>query len=546
MTRRSGLVAAAYLSVAAAALLLRWRPAHYAAQMLPLPDALEYAVSALALLQRGAYALYVNGVAYPPEYPFGFPLLLTPAYAVFGPLAHNGAWASLAYGLALLATAMLVTRRLFGDGAALVAGIVLATSRQHILSSQEIMSDAASTLLILLAVYLLLRAIYGAPRDRYAFGAGLLAGLAVCVRLGDIVAAIALALAVFIACAGRRASAVRALASFALGAAPGALALLAYNWFTFGDPLRSGYQHWNPFFSDTASVFSLRYLTEASASDTVPTIRYYAALLLGLDSAYYLPPFALAIAGGLVAAVRRGSSEQRRALLILALLAAANLSIYSVYRYQYPRFAMTACTALTIVGAHGVVVLVRAVAGRQREQRLHSLARVAAAVAVTLIAAGLLLTVAWSVRDSYLFRTALRGAAWYESTWRYDAVRFLNEQAPDDAWIVSALPAPYIEHYVLQNTQRFYVPITRGGVMYAGKPPARQWLVADEDAAGLEARLRRGGSVYLLADPVTAEQTQAIAFLRTRFAWREKGAVQLDRWGDVHDAVLYQLLLREQ
>lgn len=543
MTRRRSLVTAAYAGVLALAFVLRYRPVHYAAQMLPLPDALEYAVSAVTLLQRGVYALKVNHVAYPPEYPFGFPLLLAPFYALFGPLAHNGAWASLFYGLALLAVAMLIARRLFGDGAALLAGIIIATSRQHVVSSQEIMSDATSAMLALVAAYVLLRIAEGDRRYRHAFVAGLLAGLVVCVRLGDVAVAAALGLAVVLAYGSPWRLALRALLTFTLGAAPWAVALLGYNWLAHGDPLRSGYAWWHPFFQDNVGVFSLRYLTSPSASDTLPTLRYYSSLLLGLDSAYYLPPFVLAIAAGLLAVLHNGSRVRKRALTMLGVLAVANLAIYAVYRYQYPRFAMLACTIVTVVGAYGMVVLARAVGGKGAGK--DGPARALAGAALALIAGGMLVGGAWSLRDSYALRVTLRGAAWFETTWRYDAVRFLNERLPDNALIVSALPGPYVEHYVIKETQRTYVPITRGGVMYAGKRPARQWLVADESPGELEALIDSGRSVFLLADPLTAEQTKALAALRARFAWREDSAVSLDRWGDVTSAILYQLLPRE-
>ena len=51
---------------------------------------------------------------------------------------------------------------------------------------------------------------------------------------------------------------------------------------------------------------------------------------------------------------------------------------------------------------------------------------------------------------------------------------------------------------------------------------------------------------------VSVEATRAMTkaesqgFLRARFTWREVGAVPLNRWGDLRDAKLYQLLVREQ
>jgi hypothetical protein len=171
------LFALACVCIFLVALLLRYKPAYYAAQMLPLPDALEYALSSVSLYQHGVFAMTVNHVPYPSQYPFGFPLLLTPAYALFGAVAQYGLYASLFYSLILVAATMLMAGYLFGRQAALVAGLAAAIGREYILTGQEIMSDAVATSLILFAVYLVLRADHAGVRYRYLFGAGFAAGL---------------------------------------------------------------------------------------------------------------------------------------------------------------------------------------------------------------------------------------------------------------------------------------------------------------------------------------------------------------------------------
>jgi 4-amino-4-deoxy-L-arabinose transferase-like glycosyltransferase len=558
MTRRRLLTGAGYIAVVLVALLLRYRPSYYAAQLLPLPDALEYAVTGVSLFSTGQFAMSINHVPYPPNYPFGFPLLLTPVFAILGPVAHNAVWASIFYSLALLVVAMFITQRLFGHSAALVTGLVIGAAKQQIVTSQEIMSDAASAALVLLAALSLLRAADGQARNRHAFGAGLAAGLVVCIRLGDAALAVALGLLVLITFRQSLRAAIGGLAAFALGGAPWAIALLTYNWQSFGSPFRTGYSYWNPFFDKTSSVFNLRYLIAPSAPDTLPTIRYYGAMLLGLDWWFYLPPFVMAIALGLLAVARHGTPHQKRGVAALGILSLANVGIYSVYNFQYPRFLMLACTVLTIIGAHGVVEMARVAVGTWGARLGRWIggaqspalfagrrAQVVAAVVLALVVGGILIAGADAVRNSYIFRTQVRGVAWHEYPWRYEVVRFLDSRIPGNALIISALPGPYVEHYVIKDTQRMYVPIKHKGVFYAGKPPAQQWIVADEDPEFLEGEIRRGRSVYLLDDPLTAEQTAARDFLRARFVWREAGVLSMTIWGKPTKATLYQLLVRE-
>ena len=211
---RRSLFVAAYIVIVLLALLVRYMPASSTAHLPPFLDALEYSTSALSLYVHGAYAITINHVPYPPHYPFGFPLLLTPALALFGPVAYNALYPVLFLSVATVALTMLTTRKLFGDGAALAAGLVVAMGRQHLVSSQEIMSDGAGALLTLLAAYFVLPALDKPVRQRYLFAAGFSAGLAVAMRYSQAVLLAALMVAVVLAL---RRSPRQALRSLVIG-----------------------------------------------------------------------------------------------------------------------------------------------------------------------------------------------------------------------------------------------------------------------------------------------------------------------------------------
>jgi hypothetical protein len=335
------------------------------------------------------------------------------------------------------------------------------------------------------------------------------------------------------------AQAVRALAALGVGAALWVLPLLLYQWQAFGSPFKTGYSYWNPLFDDASRIFNLSYLFSPSSPDTTPTVAYYGRMLLGVDGWFYLAPFVLAVLLGAAAVLRSKSERERHGMLLLGILALANLSIYAVYNFQYPRFVLLTATILTVLGGRGVVELGLVLRGRPSllpGKRGWAIS----AILLLLVTCSLLWTGAQAVRTSYLFRAGVRHVEWYEYPWRYEVVRYLDGHTANNAIIISALPGPYVDHYLLKDTARVYMPIKHKGVYYAGKPPARAWLVADEQTELLASQIGQGTPVYMLDDPVTRQETAAIAVLRARFAFQEEGALVLPKMGT---STLYRLAL---
>jgi hypothetical protein len=76
-------------------------------------------------------------------------------------------------------------------------------------------------------------------------------------------------------------------------------------------------------------------------------------------------------------------------------------------------------------------------------------------------------------------------------------LRSLRVGLPPEAWIVSALDGPLLEHHVLRGTDRRYVPLSKG-LEFVDKPPFSGLRGATELRADLLARARqRPGSVVI-------------------------------------------------
>lgn len=124
--RRARRVAAALAlpaGVLAVAAVLLYIPAAWREDLRPFPDALEYALTARGLARFEPYRLTLLGRSYPPRYPFGFPLLLAPAYRLPGATFGNGI-----YGVALTYA---LGRRAGGRVAGLVAAATLLLLPQY-------------------------------------------------------------------------------------------------------------------------------------------------------------------------------------------------------------------------------------------------------------------------------------------------------------------------------------------------------------------------------------------------------------------------------
>lgn len=174
------------------------------------------------------------------KYPPGWPLLLAPGVLLGVPWLVN----PLLTGLAVLG-AVRLSRALYGERGALVGGLLLAASPFTLLTGAGFMSHAAGLAASLWALALLVEG----ERDgswRRLLAAGLLAGLAGTVRPFTALLLLGPAIAWRVASSLRARRGLRSFVPFAAGAAAPLALLLAFQWVSFGSPLRTGYSAYDP------------------------------------------------------------------------------------------------------------------------------------------------------------------------------------------------------------------------------------------------------------------------------------------------------------
>ncbi len=245
------------LALLAAAIL--FPSVDHAASLRVSPDSVEYAVSARNLLLHGSFSITLDGAAFPPRYPLGFPLfIVVPSLLLFG----AGSLGAGVYGIALCAAlgvgvAYLTGVRLLSGSAGFVAAALVLMLPTFVGASQEVLSIAPAAAFSLVGLFCAV-----ASRDA-GFARWLCAGLALMLAVACRPLSVLFALPVL--CAWwREARAPK------LGLA-GALAPLMlwgaltswHNAAVFGDPFRTGYHFWSPIPYDYPQLlFSLGYLVD--------------------------------------------------------------------------------------------------------------------------------------------------------------------------------------------------------------------------------------------------------------------------------------------
>ena len=205
----------------------------------PSPDAQEYADAARHLADGEGYIVTIRrGEVQPPRYPPGFSLALAP-FALVGSYPANVQFGSKLYVMLYLVVTLVAAWVVAGPLAAAVAVALVGSSPFAVRYASLVMSDAFAAALTVAALPLVHR-----PTTPRLAVAGLVAGALILVRLSGV-----LTLAALLAASFARAGAQvgrRGRLMLVAGGLLGVLLLGAQQWWTFGNPLMTGYQFWLP------------------------------------------------------------------------------------------------------------------------------------------------------------------------------------------------------------------------------------------------------------------------------------------------------------
>src|SRR5271168_3748284 len=300
-------------------------------ELMPWPDGLEYAASAVNLAAGRGAVLHFGGYTYPSRYTGGYPLILE--FLRHGAISRNPPFlVSTALGMVSLFGVFWLARAMLGRTAGAIAPLLVAFSPVFITYSSLAMSDLPTLCVTIYAAWALYEAAPDASKSSRLrpitawLVFGLLAGFSTIIRPTNAVILVGLALCVVMVPLERRdfASLAKVALAIAIGFAIPVAWQLHQNSINLGSAFASGYAWWVPeVYGAGGKTFSAAYLF----GPTMPRNPYgnvlvYATTLLGLDgmlgdrgnARYFLYPFAAAVFAivGLIAILRTGTAASRR------------------------------------------------------------------------------------------------------------------------------------------------------------------------------------------------------------------------------------------
>jgi hypothetical protein len=325
----------------------------------PSPDAQEYADAAQHLAAGDGYVVTIRrGEVQPPRYPPGYSLALAP-FALVGAYPANVQLGSRLYAMLYLVVTLVTAWVVAGPLAAAVAVALVGSSPFAVRYASLVMSDAFAATLAVAALALVHR-----PTTLRLAGAGLAAGALILVRLSGVLTLAALLAASF-AGAGARAG-WRGRFALIAGGLLGVALVGLQQWWTFGNPLTTGYAYWLPeirtfgldypldpstrrdgsgVVADSLDGLLLRWICPCPEDDPLFAFRaitFYPLVLLGLFW-IFVPP--LSTVPGLIEVWRRRHEPGPAYVLWLTAL---TVLFHLFYFYLAARFVAGPVTLLAI------------------------------------------------------------------------------------------------------------------------------------------------------------------------------------------------------
>jgi dolichyl-phosphate-mannose-protein mannosyltransferase len=435
-------------------------------ELMPWPDGLEYAASAVNLASGRGAVLHFGGYTYPSRYTAGYPLILEFFYRLYGrqvsllPLASTG--------LAMLSvfSIFILARGLYGRATGMIAALIFALSPVFITYSSLVMSDVPTLFVTIWAVLLLgMAASNDAPQSPRWFRMsawlmfGLFAGFSTIIRPTNATIFVGLALCVVMVPLERRdlPSLLKAAIAIAVGFAIPVAWQLHQNAIHLGSAFASGYAWWVPeVYGAGGKTFSASYLF----GPTMPrnphgNVPIYAMTLAGLDgmlggnARYFLYPFAAAAFAvvGFLAILRAPERPAARRLMWFGLgYLVALTGLYCFYLFTDPVFILPAAFVLFIAAGAGV-----AAANREMRDVLRNRNRTAGEF---MTAAGVILLDVLLI-ISLGSEVAIRLSARPAESVMVPTLMSADSTLPPNATVVSNISLQFLELYLPAENRRF-------------------------------------------------------------------------------------------
>jgi 4-amino-4-deoxy-L-arabinose transferase-like glycosyltransferase len=463
----AGIIAAA---MSFAAILMVASGNRRGVELMPWPDGLEYAATAINLNSGAGPVLHFGQYTYPSRYPQGYPLILAATYRILGSNVARMYLATTATGLAAIAGIYALALAMFSRRAATISAFIVAASPVFITYSTLVLSDVPAFALTVAAALAMSRA-SEMRADRLTLGriasawaiVGLAVGFSTIVRPTNAVMIVAMALAIAMARPPAFELDAAHVAAIAGGFIAGIALPLAYqvhvNIAQFGSAFASGYQFWVPeAYGAGSRTFSLAYVF----GPTMPRNPHgnapiYFTALAGLDGLlgdrgdrrFLIYPFAAFAFGayGIATAIKgpRRSAARRTAILGVFFLAAL-AAIYTMYFFTDVAFVLPGVFAIFAFAGEGCV---RATAKAREVLRAARGRSGAIAAAYGVFALDAMLALSLIVASGARLASTPRESA------IVPALEALDASIPRNATVVSNVSLQFLELYLGSGSRRF-------------------------------------------------------------------------------------------
>ena len=437
-------------------------------ELMPWPDGLEYAASAVNLASGRGAVLHFGGYTYPSRYTAGYPLILEIFYRIFYRQVDLLLIASTILGIVSLIDIFILARWLFGRAAAVVGSLLLALSPIFITYSSLVMSDVPTLFVTIFAVSMLLAAASDDAPQLPAWARtslwlmfGVLAGFSTIIRPTNLTIFAGLAVCVvMVPLKDRdRLSLLKVSVAITIGFAIPIAWQLHQNAIHLGSAFASGYAWWVPeVYGAGAKTFSAAYLF----GPTMPrnphgNVPVYGMTLAGLDgmlgdrgdARYFLYPFAAAVFAvvGFLAILRsREVSAARRLIWFGIGYLAALTGLYCFYLFTDIAFILPAAFVLFIAAGAGASIANRWIRDVLRNPN-QTATRLAAAAGVFIL--DVLLVVSLATEAAVRLNAQPVGSAMVGN------LESLDSTLPHDATIVSNISLQFLELYMPAENRHF-------------------------------------------------------------------------------------------
>ena len=356
-TRFSYLIPCGMLLIAA---FLIYLPSELGMSLLIAPDASEYSICLANLFEHGRFGFTLNGEWYPSRYAPWFSLLcLTPAYLLSGGDVLCLHWAILVFALVLLFVVWKIGAVCGLGKMAILPPVLLMFMPDFLFYSRVVMTEIPYATLFVILTFVFVRFVdLSHPSPKLCVGIGFLVAWTGLVRFTGFALIIPFVVVVFARHAGWKFKVGRVLL-MALPIIVALVAGLAYNWYVFGSPSRSGYNYWSAFPFDFRKVtFNWHYVLPAISS-------LFGNLIIPITVVFMTVPLVVASLDLRNANV----AKNRRFLLVVVFVmvhAVVLLGLYLGYYWTDTRFFLPLTVISTVMFFVAVNDVVSRCFSRQR------------------------------------------------------------------------------------------------------------------------------------------------------------------------------------